>query len=49
MTSISIAWDINLNPEDVDAASKKVAQKATFEKFVVSNVKPTASTIKIAI
>ena len=50
MNIISIDWDRNLNPEKLDRASEKAAQRATFKKFVVTSTDEvtTTSTIGIA-
>ena len=50
MSSIHIDWDRCLNPEGVNAASEKAAQRATFKKLVASPTtkETTMPTIGIA-
>ena len=49
MNTISIDWDRNLNPEELDKASKKAAQRATFKKFVVTSTDEVSTTPTIGI
>lgn len=50
MSTISIDWDRNLNPEELDKASKKASQRDTFMKFAAtpSDKVTTSATINIA-
>ena len=49
MGSIHIDWDRCLNPEGVDTASEKAAQRATFKKLVASTTTEEATTPSIGI
>ena len=46
---VNIEDDGFLNPEELDKASKKAAQRATFKKFVVTSTDEVSTTPTIGI